>query len=123
MQEILNQCTVDGNVVRLPNIQLDRKDYLSVKKSLEGIGGKWKGGKIQGFIFNSDPSELLGRVSDGEKINLKKDFQFFATPPELADKLVSLAGEIHGFILEPSGGDGAIIKAINKVTDSSILGV
>jgi hypothetical protein len=38
-------------VVKLPNQQLDRKEYLEVKKKLELIGGKWKGGKIQGFEF------------------------------------------------------------------------
>jgi type I restriction-modification system DNA methylase subunit len=46
----------------------------------------------------------------------QKQFQFFATPSQLCDKLVSLANinESHS-ILEPSAGDGAIIKAIGRV--------
>jgi phospholipid N-methyltransferase len=114
-EEILKQCTVDGNVVKLPSIQLDRKEYLEISKAIELIGGKWKGGKISGFVFTEDPTELLKQISTGEKRNLKKEFQFFGTPELLAEKLVSYADvEITDSILEPSAGQGAIIKAIQK---------
>lgn len=117
-QKVLQNCTVDGNTVKLPNGQLDRKLYMEVAKALELIGGKWKGGKIAGFVFASDPTELLNEIANGEKRNLKKEFQFFATPDALADELVRLAELKPGdTILEPSAGQGAIIKAINKVCD------
>jgi len=117
-EEVLQQCTVEGNVVKLPNTKLDRNEYLEVKKALELIGGKWKGGKVFGFVFATDPTELLAEISNGEKRNLKKEFQFFATPENLADELVYLADlKQHDTILEPSAGQGAIIKAINKVCD------
>ena len=117
-EQVLQDCTVEGNVVKLPNIQLDRKDYQEVAKALELIGGKWKGGKIMGFVFVTDPTELLAQIANGEKRNLKKEFQFFATPEKLADELVYLADlKQHDTILEPSAGQGAIIKAINKVVD------
>lgn len=115
-EQVLQNCTVDGLVVKLPNIQLDRKIYQEVAKSLELIGGKWKGGKVFGFVFLKDPTELLNEIANGEKRNLKKEFQFFGTPDFLADKLVLLAEINNGdVILEPSAGQGAIIKAINKV--------
>lgn len=114
--EVLQSCTVEGNVVKLPNVQLDRKLYQEVAKSLELIGGKWKGGKIYGFVFETDPSDLLKQIVNGERRNLKKEFQFFATPENLADELVQLADlKEYDVILEPSAGQGAIIKAINKV--------
>lgn len=114
-EEVLQGCTIDGTVVKLPDVQLERKAYMDVKKHLEGIGGKWKGGKTAGFVFPHDPSELLGRVANGEKVNLKKDFQFFATPENLCDYLVNLAklDEDHS-VLEPSAGQGAIVEAIRK---------
>lgn len=114
--EVLQKCIVEGKTVKLPNVQLDRKEYLGVKKSLELIGGKWKSGKVQGFVFETDPTDLLSEISGGKKVNLKKEFQFFATPDELAKRLVVLA-EIQkdDTILEPSAGQGAIIKAINDV--------
>jgi len=117
-EEVLQKCTIEGNVVKLPNVQLDRNEYLEVKKALELIGGKWKGGKVFGFVFATDPTDLLNQVINGEKRNIKKEFQFFATPEKLADKIVEIAElEHHDTILEPSAGQGAIIKAINKVCD------
>jgi hypothetical protein len=118
-QEVLDQCKIEGNVVYLPDVQLERSLYMEVNKALQGIGGKWNR-KEQGFVFPSDPAVLLGRVQEGEKINLKKDFQFFRTPDELADQLVELAelpdncDSSDFWILEPSAGDGAIIKAIHR---------
>lgn len=117
-EQVLQNCIVEGTVVKLPNVQLDRKLYKEVAKSLELIGGKWKGGKVFGFVFETDPLYLLDQISNGEKINLKKEFQFFATPEKLADELVYLADlRDNDTILEPSAGQGAIIKAINKVCD------
>ena len=114
-QEVLQQCTTEGNVVKLPNVQLDRNEYLEVKKALELIGGKWKGGKVSGFVFQEDPTEYLEQIANGEQRNLKKEFQFFATPDELADRLVGFANpKIDDIILEPSAGQGAIIKAIHR---------
>lgn len=113
--DILQQCTVDGLLIRLPAIQLDRKLYQEVAKQLELIGGKWKGGKTQGFLFKEDPSDYLAKLCLGESINLKKEFQFFATPDDVADRLVELACIEPGqIILEPSAGQGAIIKAIHR---------
>lgn len=120
-EEVLQNCTIEGTVIKLPNAQLDRKLYQEVAKSLVLIGGKWKGGKVFGFDFLADPTDLLEEIANGEKRNLKKDFQFFATPDKLADELVYLADvKQHDTILEPSAGQGAIIKAINKVCDVKV---
>ncbi len=114
-EQVLNDCIIEGNVIKLPNIQLERKIYQEVAKSLELIGGKWKGGKISGFLFNDDPTNLLKQIQNVE-VNLKKEFQFFATPDKLANYLVKLVDiKPNDTILEPSAGQGAIIKAINLV--------
>lgn len=114
-QEILQQCVVDGNTVKLPPTQLDRKLYMEVAKALELIGGKWKGGKIAAFVFPNDPTELLEQISNGENRNLKKEFQFFATSDDIADYMVELADiNENDIICEPSAGQGAIVNAINR---------
>jgi predicted RNA methylase len=111
-KQVFDGCTIEGNNVYLPN-QLDRPTYNKINKALIGIGGKWDR-KEKAHVFPKDPTELLGRVQDGEKINLKKDYQFFETPPELATRLVFLAtdGRELGTVLEPSAGQGAIVHAI-----------
>ncbi len=64
-EDILRECSVDGNVVKLPAIQLERSMYQEVAKALQKIGGKWKGGKVGGFVFDFDPTELLSEVAGG----------------------------------------------------------
>lgn len=115
---VLKKCTVNGFVVTLPAGQLDRKLYQEVAKHLQHIGGKWKGNKIQGFVFEQDPASLLAGLQDGDGNNIKKEFQFFATPAHLAKRLVDLA-DVTNYqrILEPSAGQGAIINAINQRCD------
>lgn len=120
--QIFKQCTVDGMIIKLPAGQLERNDYLEVKKALELIGGSWKGGKTQGFVFKEDPSDYLSQLCEGEKINLKKEFQFFGTPPALADQLVKLAElQSEHTVLEPSAGQGAIVKAIHRVFPELVI--
>jgi predicted RNA methylase len=120
--EVLKNSRVEGTVVKLPDGQLDRKVYTEVKNKLELIGGKWKGGKVYGFQFQEDPTDLLNEIANGGNRNLKKEFQFFATPDSLADYLVELAftnsviDDEPMRILEPSAGQGAIVKAINRRT-------
>lgn len=115
-QNVLQRCSVEGNIVKLPEGQLDRKLYLEVAKSLELIGGKWKGGKVAGFVFSTDPTELLEQIASGETINMKKEYQFFPTPERLADELVSCATlSENARVLEPSAGQGSIVKAIHKL--------
>lgn len=75
-EEVLQQCTIEGLIVKLPPTQLERKLYTDVAKSLELIGGKWKGGKVAGFVFAVDPTDLLEQITNGEKRNLKKNINF-----------------------------------------------
>lgn len=114
--QALKECTVEGNNIKPPSRQLDRKEYLDLKKALEGIGGKWKGGKVAAFQFDVDPTNLFNKLIGGDKINLKKDFQAFFTPQKLADYVVSKANLKNGNIVcEPSAGQGAFIEALNRL--------
>jgi len=115
-EEVLQKCTVEGTIVKLPAGQLGRKLYMEVANSLSLIGGKWKGKPVFGFVFPEDPTDLLEQIANGENRNIKKEYQFFATPSELADELVELA-EIteDDEVLEPSAGQGAIVKAVHRV--------
>ena len=115
-QEILQKCTVEGNIIKLPDFQIYRKVYLEVKNALELIGGKWKGGKVQGFVFQEDPTSLLNKISNRVNLDLKKDYQILSTRSELADRLVEISKiNDNDLVLEPSAGQGEIIKAIHKL--------
>lgn len=119
--EVFSKCTVIDNILKLPVEQLDRKIYDEVKKQLEAVGGKWKGGKTQGFIFDAEisASDVLVQLQSGKDYaEAKKEFQFFATPDEVANEIVSqidLKDDMK--ILEPSAGRGSLIKAVQRIND------
>jgi type I restriction-modification system DNA methylase subunit len=108
--ELLESCEIDINTVYLPQVQLDRKTYLTVNKCLESIGGKWNR-KAKGHVFEDNPAKLLDNlIVTGETTDAKKEFQFFETPPGLAKELVEMTNIKKGDrVLEPSAGAGAIL--------------
>ena len=116
VEEILKHCTLEDNVLRLPQVQFNKKSYAEAKKWIEEAGGSWQGGKVQGFIFPFNPERVFSILNEGKRCNLAQDFQFFETPPDVADWLVMLAGGIHEHdkVLEPSAGRGALVKSIHR---------
>lgn len=125
---VLKNCMVEGNVVKLPDGKLDRSIYTEVKKQLELIGGRWKGGRVCGFQFevsNEDLQELLDAQAKGDGRNLKKEFQFFETPDEVGRYMMKdIAVEYNQFkdlkVLEPSAGNGALIKSFHKYVNKNV---
>lgn len=61
------------------------------------------------FADGIDCAEVLESLIAGKEINLKKEYQFFATPEAEARELCRAAGPLAGKrVLEPSAGEGAI---------------
>lgn len=120
--KIFDQCDIKNNTVYLPQIQLDRKTYLAVNKCLEGIGGKWNR-KAKGHVFDSDPNDsFTNMLSTGETTDFKKEFQFFETPSELAQRMVDMAEIEDGdYVKEPSAGKGVIVEAIKEYETNNNL--
>lgn len=112
---VLEGAEIEGNILRITE-KLERNLYQDVNKVLECLGGKWDR-KVKGHVFSSDPTALIDdAMITGEVTDEKKEFQFFRTPPEIASRLVEMA-EITpvSCVLEPSAGDGAIVKEIIKL--------
>ena len=122
-EDILKKCELKDNILYLPKVQFAKKTYLEVKKRVEDAGGKWSGGKVQGFTFDFNAERVFSLLKEGGRVNLAQEFQFFETPAEVADWLVSLAGAIgkDKRILEPSAGRGAIVKAIHRACPEAIV--
>lgn len=120
VEEILKHCTLENNILKLPQVQFNKKSYAEAKKWIEEAGGSWQGGKIQGFTFPFNPERVFSMLKEGKRCNLQQDYQFFETPADVADWLVMLAGGIYedDTVLEPSAGRGALIKAIHRACPS-----
>jgi 16S rRNA G966 N2-methylase RsmD len=107
---ILKNSKLENNVLTLPPGQLDKAVYAAVNKVLVNAGGKWNK-TAKGHVFPSDPSEKLGlALTTGESVSEKKTFQMFFTPSSLAAKVVELAEVSGQSVLEPSAGNGALVK-------------
>lgn len=112
LSESLSKCTIQGNTLFLPPI-VDGAlpDYAEIRKALLNAGAKYQ---RNAFVFPSDALPYVERITGGEKVNIKKEFQFFATPEPLAKRLVEMA-DINNpdlLVLEPSAGQGAIVKEL-----------
>jgi predicted RNA methylase len=118
--DVLKNATTDGNKMILPPGQLDRKLYTAVNKVIDAMGGKWKGGKVKAHLFadDVDPSGMLIEVLETGMMPEKNPLAFFASTEAVAEMAAKEAcldeakdGEVW---LEPSCGDGAILKAMQR---------
>lgn len=122
INEVWNRCSVKDNIIVLPSEQLDRKVYDDVKKQLEAVGGKWKRA-ASGFVFDesTDANDVLKRLSGGADLAAtKKEFQFFGTPDEVADRVAAEFDNVSEKQrwLEPSAGRGSLIKAVQRINSN-----
>lgn len=120
--EVLRTAVADETSVKLTAGQLDRKVYLEVNKALERIGGggKWNR-RAQVHLFTRDPRPELEQLLGAGQMprDARKEDQFFRTPADVADdmaaRLSGIFGGLASFdVLEPSAGDGALVRAVNR---------
>ena len=122
VRDILAECRVEGNVLYLPDRQLERAVYTAVNKVLTSMGGEWNR-KAKGHTFEESPESALEEiVLSGEYTDSKKEFQFFETPEALAVRLcdnAEITSDSH--VLEPSVGKGRIADEILKRKPKGML--
>jgi len=117
VMQILDQCRVDGKLLFLPDIQLDRKLYVSTNKVLALMGGKWNRSK-KAHVFSIDnAADLLNQcIETGEITDIYKELQFFETPKAVVELMLDYANIVPtSRVLEPSAGKGAIAKELRKI--------
>lgn len=117
--QALRAASICGNNVTLP--PMSSALYKKARDVLEALGGPWNK-KAQAHVFEDDPREaLLQTVESGTYVSmadLRKLFGFFPTPAPLADRLVRAVGVGEDdVVLEPSAGDGALLKAVQRALD------
>lgn len=111
--ESLSKCRIDGNIVSLPDINSFKlTNYADVRKALINAGAKYKKNT---FVFPSEAQPFMNKLLNGESVNIKQEYQFFPTPDDIADWIVIQANIVEtDIVLEPSAGQGALVKAINR---------
>lgn len=97
--------------------RLERKQYTDFMKIAEVLGLKWsRKEKCHLYEGEGNLQDALNEVLElGYVVDLKKLYQQYYTPPELAKRAVELAEiEKDEDTLEPSAGQGAILEEILK---------
>jgi len=110
---ILKQATTNGNLLYIPKERLERGLYERFNEVLSRLGGKWKGGKTQAHVFDDPAGPLLAEVLATGLMPPDNPLDFYRTPESLAERLAQLVSGQR--LLEPSAGDGAIVRALLKV--------
>lgn len=109
---VLSAGRCDGTKFYLPVTQLDRKLYGSTNKVLTALGGKWNR-SAKAHVFAEDCEPLIESAIETGSYTKPADMGWFPTPASLAERVVRMAGVQPGMlVLEPSAGEGAIVKAI-----------
>lgn len=115
-KEELAATIIEGNKLIFPT-QLTK--YPEIKKLFPILGIAWhKKDKVH-YIEEDSAVKIKDFLGGGQIVDEKKTRQAFYTPSELAERVVKMA-EIGGndVVLEPSCGDGALVKEIIKYSPS-----
>jgi hypothetical protein len=116
-RDALRNAVVDGTTVHIRE-QLAESVWASVSKVLTMLGGKYRTNR-SAFAFPHDPRPAIDKVVEtGECMTVAQSDGYVPTPKVLAEELTTspysdLARMPAGSrVLEPSAGDGAIVRAI-----------
>lgn len=122
-KQLLVQSSIIASLLMLPPMR--DSEYDEIKYIVEYLGGHWRE-KYKGFIFDADLGTVQKKLAhmlciDSFKLSddavFKIKNQFYPTPDWLARQMVEL-GDIKktDIALEPSAGQGAILKYIADKT-------
>jgi hypothetical protein len=114
VRAVLERGMFDGDRFHLPPEQLDRDVYIEVDKFLKAAGGKWNR-SVRAHLFPGDARALLlPAIEVGEVVDKKRSNEAFYTPDDVADHMMTLLRPTDGYLLEPSAGDGALCRAVQR---------
>lgn len=110
---VLAAATCDGQRLVLGG-QLSRDLYERTNKVLCALGAKWNK-RERAHLFPGDAGAAIREaLGAGEAVDLKKSWEQFYTPAELAERMAAVARIREGdWILEPSCGTGNLLAAID----------
>lgn len=113
VRAVLDRSVIEGNLLKLPPEQLDRKLYTRVNETLEALGGKWNKGK-KAHVFEADPRAAIGKAKDEGKVTHPNQYDFFPTSRDVAETACHRLGMGDGWkrTLEPSAGEGHLFAPL-----------
>lgn len=116
--EALRAARPEGRLLYLP-ARLDSGLYELADAALTAAGGRWDRGK-QAHVFPGQAAIAVAGLCALPDVPTAKEHQqatqFYPTPPEVAEQLITLAALGPGHeVLEPSAGTGAIAEPAARI--------
>jgi 16S rRNA G966 N2-methylase RsmD len=119
-KEELRAAKITGNRLDLAG---QVKNYAELKKLFQNIGVIWNKKDKTHYLENGAQETIDFILNGGQIIDKKKTLQAFYTPASLAARAVELA-EVSGMtVLEPSCGEGALVKECFAQGANSIFAI
>lgn len=85
-------------------------NYADLRKALLNAGATYNRNT---FVFPNDAQSFIDRLMDGQSVNIKKEFQFFATPKKVAEMVMDKIEFFKGAtVREPSAGQGGLLDEL-----------
>ncbi|MBZ9715843.1 class I SAM-dependent methyltransferase [Deinococcus multiflagellatus] len=129
LHAVLSSATRSGaQALELHLPPLDPDLYARLKDVLQRLSARWVK-RRECHVFDGSRKEGEGRLDEALATRLLPDrnpLAFFPTPPPLADQVARLVSEAIGWasgirslrILEPHGGEGALLTALERCLPS-----
>jgi len=113
--QILIEAKVEGNIIKLAEVDIEEKKLNKLRNRLNKVGGRWNK-KLNGFVFRKDPTETLKNlISDNPSTSIPR-FHHKQMPHSIAYKLVSLAELFFDDkVLVIDSNDSPIFRCIKRV--------
>ena len=110
---------IEAKRLKLEREEFERQAKAKAEQEAETLGGKWSR-KAKAHTFDGDAAQALEAIIEtGEyqsATDIKQLHGEFFTPDGLADEVVKLAEiDPQGEVLEPSCGNGQLIRAIDRL--------
>ncbi len=107
----IKRCECEGNRMNLNEDRLASEFRDRIIRIMEKLGGKWRV-SLKAFDFEFDPKPLLDEIMATGMVPVPMPLDYFDTPPRLATRMVDMMPPEVTRVLEPSAGDGNIVKEI-----------
>lgn len=123
LAQMLEMMVPNGHRLELPTtFAFQPGNYRELKKALTNAGGRYS---KSGFDFASDEdaAEILERLMGGESINLRQSLQYFPTTDMAGDRLLDGLDLEGKTVLEPSAGEGYLVRRAAKAGATKVLAV
>lgn len=121
LAQMLELMVINGERLELPtDVTFEKSSYQALKVAMKNAGATYSD---SGFAFEHSlaATTTLGRLLDGESINLRKSLQFYPTTDVAADKLLDGLDLNGKRVFEPNAGEAYLVRRAYEAGAANVV--